>query len=176
MRKKPSPDLCRAAVPPGESPPVVEVPAALSVLKGRPMPYYLHHVPEGGELETAKIACARVTFHDSAAEIVSARVIWGDPEWTTQNVSAMGVKGFDPVPAACDYCFAEDPHAVLTARADALAEALPWHRRQRTFEAFVFGLEGKSVEYCFQVTARRHDGSFHATWRNHDGGNWTIVL
>jgi hypothetical protein len=176
MRKKPSPDLCRVTLPAGDSPPQVEIPATLSVLKGRPMPYYLHYVFEGGAVRSRKIACARVTCHDPDAEIVAARVVWGDAEWSAQNVTSMGVKGFDPVPAPCDHCFAEDPHGVLTARAGALEAAERGHHRRRTFEAFVFGPEGKAVEYCFQVTARRHDGTFHATWRNLDGGNWTIVL
>ena len=50
MRKKPSPSLCRAAVDAGYGPaPVIETPEALSVLKNRPMPYFLYHVSGGRE-------------------------------------------------------------------------------------------------------------------------------
>jgi hypothetical protein len=176
MRKKPSADLCRIPLPAGEGGAVVEVPSTLSVLKGRPMPYFLHRIREGGELSSTKIACARVSFHDPASEVVAARVLWGDAEWYAQNVSAMAVKGVDESPYACTHCFAEDPHGTLAERAEALAAAERTSRRHRTFEAFVFGPAGAQVEYCFQVTVRRKDGSFHATWRNLDGGNWTIVL
>jgi hypothetical protein len=44
------------------------------------------------------------------------------------------------------------------------------------FEAFVYGPEGSVAEYCFQVLARRPDGSASAEWRNRDGGNWTVTL
>ena len=69
MRKKPSPSLCRASIDAGYGPaPVIEAPEALSVLKNRPMPYFLYHVSADGKLRADKIACARITFSDSVRD------------------------------------------------------------------------------------------------------------
>ncbi|NNG47031.1 MAG: hypothetical protein HKM86_07965, partial [Deltaproteobacteria bacterium] len=84
MRKKPSLSLCRARVPltVGEAS-VVEVPEALAVLKNRPMPFFLYHVPEEGTVPVAdKINCARITIRDEGGDIVCACALWGDRSWT----------------------------------------------------------------------------------------------
>ena len=174
MRKKPSPELCRAEIPMGRGATVVEVPEALSVLKNRPMPYFVYHVAaDGRELVADKINCARLTLRDEQGEVICARLLWGDRSWIAQNISVMEVKNFPPGGGrARDYFFAEDRAAFLRARADAIGrQPLP-----RTYEAFVFGPAGSVVEYCFQVLLRRNDGSVTAAWRNRDGGNWTVTL
>ena len=94
MRKKPSPSLCRAAIDAGYGPaPVIEAPEALSVLKNRPMPYFLYHVSADGKLRADKIACARITFADPDGIVVSARMVWGDSAWRATNLSLMEAKG-----------------------------------------------------------------------------------
>ena len=175
MRKKPSPSLCRAAVDAGYGPaPVIEAPEALSVLKGRPMPYFLYHLSGDGKLRADKIACARIPFSDPEGVVVSARLIWGDSAWRATNVSLMEAKGFvsGPFAAAVEF-FAEDGAAFLAAREAALS-LLPV---PRVFEAFVFGPSGSGVEYCFQTVSRRPDGGFEVRWRNREGGgNWVVTL
>jgi hypothetical protein len=197
MRKKPSPSLCRAAVDAGYGPaPVVEVPEALSVLKDRPMPYFLYHVSSDGKLRADKIACARIPLADPDGIIVSARMVWGDSAWRATNFSLMGAKGSPPGPgtaadghgrpsadagrdapafvaSASDEFFAEDRAAFLAAREAALS-VLPL---PRVFESFVFGPSGSGVEYCFQTVERRPDGGFAVRWRNREsGGNWVVTL
>jgi hypothetical protein len=174
MRKKPSVDLCRAGFSMEGSVPVVEVPEALSVLKNRPMPFFLYHVAgEKGELVADKINCARLTLRDDEGEVVCARLLWGDPSWTAQNLSVMEVKNFASGEGkASDYFFAEDREAFLRARSQEIGR----HPLPRTFETFVFGPAGCIVEYCFQVLLRRADGSVAAGWRNREGGNWTVTL
>jgi hypothetical protein len=175
MRKKPSPSLCRAAVDAGYGPaPVIEAPEALSVLKSRPMPYFLYHLSADGKLRADKIACARIPFSDPEGIVVSARLIWGDSAWRATNVSLMEAKGIvsGPFAAAGEY-FAEDRAAFLPAREAALS-LLPV---PRVFEAFVFGPSGSGVEYCFQTVSRRPDGGFEVRWRNREGGgNWVVTL
>ena len=175
MRKKPSPSLCRAAVDAGYGPaPVIEAPESLSVLKNRPMPYFLYHVSSDGKLRSDKIACARIPLADPAGDVVSARIVWGDPAWRATNFSVMEAKGFvqGPGEAAAEF-FAEDRAAFLAAREDALS-LLPL---PRVFEAFVFGPSGSGVEYCFQTVARSTDGGFEVRWRNREaGGNWVVTL
>lgn len=175
MRKKPSPALCRAAVDAGDGPsPVVEAPEALSVLKGRPMPYFLYHVAADGALHGSKVACARLTLRDEPGEVVSARLVWGDPAWRASNLSAMEAKGFPGGPGeAGEEFFAQDRDAFLAARHAALSRV----RAPRVFEAFVFGPSGSRVEYCFLLLVRRPDGTYAARWRNTDGGgNWSVTL
>jgi hypothetical protein len=175
MRKKPSPALCRAAVDAGDGPaPVVEVPEALSVLKGRPMPYFLYHVSADGALHARKVACARLTLRDEAGEVVSARLVWGDPAWRASNLCAMEAKGFPGgAGAAQEEFFAEDRGAFLAARLSGLSR-IP---APRVFEAFVFGPSGSRVEYCFLLLVRRPDGTLAARWRNREGGgNWGVTL
>ena len=175
MRKKPSPSLCRAVVDAGYGPaPVIEAPEALSVLKNRPMPYFLYHVSADGRLRADKIACARIPFADPEGIVVSARLIWGDSAWRATNLSLMEAKGCAAGPfAAAGEFFAEDRAAFLAAREAALS-LLPV---PRVFEAFVFGPSGSGVEYCFQTVVRRPDGGFEVRWRNRDGGgNWFVVL
>jgi len=175
MRKKPSPSLCRATIDAGYGPaPVIEAPEALSVLKNRPMPYFLYHLSADGILRADKIACARIPFADPGGTVVSARMVWGDPAWRVTNFSLMEAKGWVPGPgeAAAEY-FAEDRDAFLAAREAALS-LLP---RPRVFEAFVFGPSGSGVEYCFQTVERGPDGGFEVRWRNReDGGNWVLTL
>jgi hypothetical protein len=90
MRKKPSPSLCRAAIDAGNGPaPVIEAPEALSVLKNRPMPYFLYHVSADGKLRADKIACVRITLADPDGIVVSARMVWGDSAWRATNLSLM---------------------------------------------------------------------------------------
>jgi hypothetical protein len=174
MRKKPSPDLCRAGYPMEGAAPEVEIPAALSVLKNRPMPFFLYHVAgDKGALAADKINCARLTLKDDAGEVLCARLLWSDPAWTAQNLSPMEVKNFvSEGGKASDNYFAADRGAFLRDRSDALAR----HPLPRTFEAYVFGPEGSVVEYCFQVLLLRPDGSVTAGWRNRDGGNWSVTL
>lgn len=174
MRKKPSAELCRAGISVGGSAPVVEVPEALSVLKNRPMPFFLYHLAAGGrELVADKINCARITFRDERGDVACAGLLWSDRSWTAQNLSVMEVKNFLPGEArASDYYFADDREAYLRAR----SKAIDRHPLPRTFEAFVFGPAGSVVEYCFQLLLRRADGSVDATWRNCSGRNWTVTL
>jgi hypothetical protein len=175
MRKKPSPALCRAAVDAGDGPaPVIEIPEALSVLKNRPMPYFLYHVCGKGELHGDKIACARITLTDGEGDVVSARLIWGDPEWRAVNASAMEAKGFPPgsLSAAGEF-FAEDVERFRAERFSSLA-ALP---KPRVFEAYVYGVSGSRVEYCFLTAVRPPSGGTAIRWRNREeGGNWSVVL
>jgi hypothetical protein len=173
MRKKPSPSLCRAAIDAGYGPaPVIEAPEALSVLKNRPMPYFLYHISADGKLRADKIACARIPFADPGGIVVSARMVWGDSAWRATNFSLMETKGCAPGPVPSEF-FAEDRAAFLAAREAALSRLpLP-----RVFEAFVFGPSGTGVEYCFQTVERRPDGGFEVRWRNREsGGNWVVTL
>jgi hypothetical protein len=173
MRKKPSPSLCRAAIDTGNGPaPVIEAPEALSVLKNRPMPYFLYHVSSDGKLRADKIACARITLADPDGIVVSARMVWGDSAWRATNLSLMEAKGCPPGPGAAEF-FTEDRAAFLAAREAALSLlAVP-----RVFEAFVFGSSGSGVEYCFQTVSRRPSGGFEVRWRNReDGRNWVVTL
>jgi len=175
MRKKPSPSLCRAVIDAGFGPaPVIDVPEALSVLKNRPMPYFLYHVSTDGILRADKIACARITLADPDGKVVSARMVWGDSAWRATNLSLMEAKGYTPGPGpAAEEFFAEDRAAFLAAREAALS-LLPV---PRVFEAFVFGPSGSGVEYCFQTVSRRPDGGFEVRWRNREsGGNWRVTL
>lgn len=174
MRKKPSADLCRAGISLRGNAPVVEVPEALSVLKNRPMPFFLYHVVAGThEPVSDKINCARLTLRDEQGDVICARLLWGDRSWTAQNLSAMEVKNFLPGEGrASDYFFAGDRAAFLRVRSIAIGR----HPLPRTFEAFVFGPAGSVVEYCFQVLLRRADGSVAAVWRNRDGGNWAVTM
>lgn len=174
MRKKPSTELCRARIPMGGSPPVVEVPEALSVLKNRPMPFFLYHHAAGDrKLMADKINCARITLRDEQGEVACARLLWGDRSWAAQNLTVMEVKNFPPEEGrASDYYFAGDREEFLRVRSKAIGrQPLP-----RTFEAFVYGPAGSVVEYCYQVLLRRADGSVSAAWRNRDGGNWSVTL
>ena len=169
MRKKPSPSLCRAAIDAGYGPaPVIEAPEALSVLKNRPMPYFLYHLSADGILRADKVACARIPFVDPDGIVVSARMVWGDSAWRATNFSLMEAKGCGrlatsvlPRHAPAEF-FAEDRAAFLAEREAALS-LLPL---PRVFEAFVFGPSGSAVEYCFQTVERRPDGSFGVRWRN----------
>jgi hypothetical protein len=174
MRKKPSVELCRAGFSMGGSVPVVEAPEALSMLKNRPMPFFLYHVAgEKGLLVADKINCARLTLRDDEGEVVCARLLWGDPSWTAQNLSVMEVKNFASGEGkASNYFFATDREAFLRARSKEIGR----HPLPRTFEAFVFGPAGSNVEYCFQVLLRRGDGPVAAGWRNREGGNWSVTL
>jgi hypothetical protein len=174
MRKKPSRDLCRASLPPGISSPVVEIPEALSVLKDRPMPYFLYHVAgETGTLVADKINCARLTYRDETGDVLCARLLWGDTSWKARNISAMDVKNFaNPEGKAKDDFFSADREAFLRLRAEGFAMRPP----PRVFEAFVYGPERSVVEYCFQVLVRLPDGQVSAQWRNRAGENWRVTL
>ena len=174
MRKKPSPDLCRAGYPMDGSAPVVEVPAALSVLKNRPMPFFLYHVAgEKGDLAADKINCARLTLRDDTGEVLCARLLWSDPSWVAQNLSVMELKNTAAGERkAADVFFAADRDGCLRARSEALSR----HPLPRTFEAYVYGPEGSVIEYCFQVMMLRPDGSVTAGWRNREGKNWNVTL
>ncbi|MEW6720141.1 MAG: hypothetical protein AB1346_06810 [Thermodesulfobacteriota bacterium] len=175
MRKKPAPSLCRAAVEAGNGPPpVVEIPEALSVLKERPMPYFLYHVSEDGSLRSDKIACARITLADAEGDIVSARLLWGDPAWRAMNVSPMEAKGFPAGPlSAGRESFEEDIDAWRSERLEALSRL----RAPRVFEAYVFGPSGSRVEHCFQAVVRLPSGGYAVRWRNREGGrNWEVTL
>ncbi len=175
MRKKPSPSLCRARVPIAEgAPPVVEVPEALSVLKNRPMPFFLYHLPPGGTVPVAdKISCARITIRDEEGDIVCARALWGDRSWAAHNLGEMEVRNYGSAESrASGYFHAGDRDAFLRARSANLSN----HPRPRTFEGFVFGPSGSVVEYCFQVLRLRAEGVV-ASWINSPaGGNWSITL
>ena len=175
MRKKPSSSLCRARVPIVEgAAPVVEIPEALSILKNRPMPFFLYHIPAGGDVPVAdKINCARITVRDEEGDIVCARALWGDRSWAAHNLIAMEVKNY-PFAAsrASEYFHSGDRDEFLRARSAALAS----HPLPRTFEGFVFGPSGSVVEYCFQVLRLRPDGVV-ASWINSpSGANWSITL
>jgi hypothetical protein len=184
MRKKPSPALCRASICTGNGmAPLIEVPEALSVLKNRPMPYFLYHLSGDGILRSDKIACARITLPDPDGSVVSARMVWGDPAWRATNFSLMEAKGCVPDSEgtvgglrwrdAREEFFTEDREAFYAAR-EAVLSLLPG---PRVFEAFVFGPSGSGVEYCFQTVSRRPGGGFEVRWRNRDGGgNWTVTL
>jgi hypothetical protein len=174
MRKKPSRELCRAGFSMGGEVPVVEAPEALSVLKNRPMPYFLYHIAgDKGELCADKINCARITLRDDGGEVVCARLLWGDPSWDAQNLSVMEVKNFASGEGkASDYFFAGDREAFLRARAQAIGR----HPLPRTFEAYVYGPAGSVVEYCFQLLLRREEGRADAGWRNRESGNWRVTL
>lgn len=175
MRKKPSVSLCRAGVEIVDgNPPVVEIPRALSVLKDRPMPYFLYHVPDGGAVPIAdKINCARITVRDEDGDMVCSRMVWGEPSWRASNITEMELRKYGSAePRAADYFHAADRNAYLRARAASLAA----HPLPRTFEGFVFGPSGSFVEYCFQVL-RIRGGERSASWINPpSGGNWTIRL
>jgi len=175
MRKKPSLSLCRVRVPltVGEAV-VVEVPEALAVLKNRPMPFFLYHVPEGGTVPVAdKINCARITIRDEEGDIVLARALWGDRSWTAPNLTVMEARNFSSAAGtASGYFHSGDRDAFLRERSAALA-GLPL---PRAFEGFVFGPSGSIVEYCFQVLKAGPAGAL-ASWINApSGGNWTITL
>ncbi|MGB3398840.1 MAG: hypothetical protein WBA34_01570 [Candidatus Deferrimicrobiaceae bacterium] len=175
MRKKPSPSLCCARVPIVEgAAPVVEVPEALSVLKNRPMPFFLYHVPAGETVPVAdKINCARITIRDEEGDIVCAWGLWGDRSWAAHNLVTMEVKNYASAGSrASEYFHSGDRDAFLRARSAALAN----HPRPRTFEGFVFGPSGSVVEYCFQVL-RLHADWIVSSWINSpSGGNWSITL
>lgn len=176
MRKKPSAELCRAGLPAGEGGDVlVEAPEALSVLKERPMPYFLYHVdPSDGQLRQDKIAPARITYADEEGQVVAARLLWGDSAWKAPNLTVMELKGFrEEQGRVGEQYFAEDPAAFAAVRQAAMAgRPLP-----RVFEAFLYGPSGSDVEYCFQLLVRRPDGALRAEWRNREGGgNWRITL
>ncbi len=174
MRKKPSTALCRAALPLSGRPPIVEVPEALSVLKDRPMPFFLYHVcPVTGRLNSDKINCARLTFKDEAGEVVCARLLWGGPHWIAQNLSMMEVRNFRSTAGrASEEYFSPDREAYLQARWSGIERSAA----PRTFEAFVYGPEGSIVEYCFLVVLRHPDGSTSTAWRNKSGANWSVTL
>lgn len=175
MRRKPSESLCRAALPlDGKRTPVIEVPEALSVLKGRPMPFFLYHVAEGGgRLFADKINSVRITWRDEAGDVLCARMLWSCGSWDAPNLTSMEAKKAPPgSPSAAGYLFAEDRAGYLRRRAEALAACpLP-----RTHEGFLFGPDGSVAEYCFLILRLRPDGTVAAEWHNRDGGNWTIRL
>jgi hypothetical protein len=175
MRKKPSPSLCRAVIDAGFGPaPIIEAPEALSVLKNRPMPYFLYHVSADGKLRADKIACARIPFVDPDGIVVSARLVWGDSAWRATNLSLMEAKGCAPGPGAAAEEFFADNRAAFPAAREATLSLLPL---PHVFEAFVFGPSGSGVEYCFQTVTRRQDGGFELRWRNREGGgNWVVTL
>jgi hypothetical protein len=177
MRKKPSESLCRSAVPPGAAgdAPVVEAPEALSVLKGRPMPYFFYHVdPADGQLRQDKIAPARITFIDDRGDVVAARLLWGDSAWLASNRTVMELKNYGEAPyKACEHDFSDDPAGFAAGRMAELSK----HPLPRTFETFVAGPSGSEVEYCFQLLIRDADGTLRTEWRNPEsGGNWRITL
>ncbi len=175
MRKKPSDALCRAAVPFGAGrPAIVEVPAALSVLKNRPMPFFLYHRTGADTgLVADKINNARITMKDESGDVACALLLWSEPSWKAPNVAVMEPKNASgPAGQATDYFFAEDRAVWLSARMRALA-GLPV---PRTYEAYVYGPAGSTVEYCYLAMRVRDDGSVFAEWRNRDGGNWRITL
>jgi hypothetical protein len=175
MRKKPSPSLCRASIDAGYGPaPVIEAPEALSILKNRPMPYFLYHVSADGKLRADKIACARITLADPVGDVVCARMVWGDSAWRATNLSLMEVKGWASGPGGAGEEFFTEDRAAFRAAREAALSLLPV---PRVFEAFVFGPSGSGVEYCFQTVSRRPDGGFEVRWRNREGGrNWVVTL
>ncbi len=175
MRKKPSDALCRAAVSFGPGrPALIEAPEALSVLKNRPMPFFLYHLTEGGVgLLADKINNARITLKDGSGDVASVLLLWSESTWAAPNAAVMEAKNVPrPGPAAAEYYFAEDRAAYVAARMKALS-GLPV---PRTFEAFVYGPANSVVEYCYLVTRMRPDGSSFTEWRNRDGGNWRVTL
>ncbi|MGW8284361.1 MAG: hypothetical protein ACWGPR_01425 [Candidatus Deferrimicrobiaceae bacterium] len=175
MRKKPSPSLCRARVPIVEgAAPVVEIPEALSILKNRPMPFFLYHISAGGDVPVAdKINCARITVRDEAGDIVCARALWGDRSWAAHNLVAMEVKNYASAGSrASEYFHSDDREEFLRARSAALLR----HPPPRTFEGFVFGPSGSVVEYCFQVLRLRADGAVVSWINSPSGANWSITL
>lgn len=175
MRKKPSESLCRTSLLlDGKSAPAIEVPEALSVLKERPMPFFLYHVMEGGRgLVADKINSARITWRDEVGDVVCARMLWSCGSWEAPNLTTMEAKKLPPGgPSAAGYPFAEDRAGYLRGRAEALAACpLP-----RTYEGYLFGPDGSDAEYCFLLLRLLPDGTITAEWRNRDGGNWTIRL
>ncbi|MCL5967011.1 MAG: hypothetical protein M1550_07435 [Deltaproteobacteria bacterium] len=175
MRKKPTPELCRAAVPLADGrTSIVEVPEALAVLKNRPMPYFLHHLAgEAGDLASDKINSARITCRDECGDVLCARLLWADPSWAAPNLSVMELRNFPTdLCRASGYFFAEDRAAWISARSAVLTRVpLP-----RTFEAYVYGPAGSTVEYCFQLLRRDAGGRPFTEWRNHDGGNFRVTL
>ncbi len=175
MRKKPSDALCRAAVSFGPGrPALIEVPEALSVLKNRPMPFFLYHRTEGGMgLVADKINNARITFKDEAGDVVCALLLWSESSWTSPNAAVMEAKNIPGLGrAAADYFFAENRTEYIGARMKALSGlSVP-----RTFEAYVYGPADSVVEYCYLVMRARPDGSVVTEWRNRDGGNWRVTL
>lgn len=175
MRKKPSESLCRASLPLEEKiAPVIEVPEALSVLKGRPMPFFLYHVTEGGRgLVADKINSARITWRDEVGDVVCARMLWSCGSWAAPNLTPMEARKYPPGgPSAAGYPFAEDREEYLRGRAEALAGCpVP-----RTFEGYLYGPDDSDAEYCFLLHRLRPDGTIACEWRNSDGRNWTIRL
>ncbi len=175
MRKKPSEALCRAAVPFGDGQPaLVEVPEALSVLKNRPMPFFLYH-RTGADvgLVADKINNARITMKDDPGDVACALLLWSESSWAAPNVAVMEAKNLPgSAPRAADYFFAEDRAGWLSARMKALA-GIPLPRTQ---EAYVYGPAGSAVEYCYLSMRLRADGSVFTEWRNRDGGNWRVTL
>ncbi len=175
MRKKPSDALCRAAVSFGPGrPPLIEAPEALSVLKNRPMPFFLYHrTEEGVGLVADKINNARITFKDGTGDVVCVLLLWSEPPWLAPNVAVMQAKNAPaPVRDAAEYYFADDRAAYVAERMKALA-GLPV---PRTFEAYVYGPADSVVEYCYLVMRARPDGSVFTGWSNRDGGNWRVTL
>ncbi len=176
MRKKPSADLCRVAIPAGKGGvPVIEAPEALSVLKARPMPYFCYHVdPADGALRQDKIAVARIPFTDETGDVLAVRMIWGDPAWGASNITVMELKKIgDESCRAAGFFFAEDRPGFASGWYQALAAyPLP-----HIFEGYLAGPSGTEVEYCIQLVRRREDGSLFTEWRNREGGgNWKITL
>ncbi len=175
MRKKPSDALCRAAVPFSDGQPaLVEVPEALSVLKNRPMPFFLYHRTDADVgLVADKINNARITMKDEPGDVACAILLWSEPSWKAPNMAVMEAKN---APAAAGpasgYFFAENRAAWVSARMRALA-GLPV---PRTYEAYVYGPAETTVEYCYLAMRVRDDGSVFAEWRNRDGGNWRVTL
>ncbi len=175
MRKKPSDALCRAAIPFGDGrPALVEVPEALSVLKSRPMPFFLYHrTGASAGLVADKINNARITMKDDSGDVACALLLWSEPSWAAPNIAVMEAKNAPGAAGpAADYFFAEDRAAWLSARMKALA-GLPL---PRTYEAYVYGPAGSKVEYCYLAMRVRRDGSVFTEWRNRDGGNWGVTL
>jgi hypothetical protein len=136
------------------------------------MPYFLYHLSGDGRLHADKIACARITLTDASGDVVSARLVWGDPAWRAVNVSPMEAKGFPAGKhSAAEEFFAEDVEGFRSGRA----------RRSRPSGSR--GLRGvrvrgvrRAVEYCFQAVVRGAGGS-RVQWRNREGGgNWSVVL
>ena len=154
MRKKPSPSLCRAAIDAGYGPaPVIEAPEALSVLKNRPMPYFLY----------ARLRGRKTARRQDRVRSHRLRRSRRDRRLRQNDLGRLGLAGHEPLPhggkggcaagpfAASEEFFAEDRAAFLAARETALSLlSIP-----RVFEAFVFGPSGSGVEYCFQTVARR---------------------
>lgn len=176
MRKKPSDALCRLSIPAGDrGVPVVEAPEALSVLKARPMPYFLYLVdPVDGQLRQDKIASARITFSDASGDVVAARLLWGDAAWGASNLTVMEIKNYGEGPLGSgNHFFADDPAQFAAERQAAISDRpVP-----RVFEGYLAGPSGTEAEYCFHLLRRSPDGTIRAEWRNREGGgNWRITL